>query len=185
MAAASASSRAAISCTEPPLAAASAKAVFIRSIAQNRLTAVGRVAAISSHSRWNSVVNCLVPVAALRRAPSASPMAAATPMAGAPRITIVVIALATSFAVRQVTYTSAPGSLRWSIITIASSVRSMVGSIAPSLQEATVEGQRQQVLHLMPAGDAAEIGEHHLEVAAELPQDLPARTTRRCRRVGV
>ena len=38
---------------------------FIRSMAQNRLTAVGRVAAITSHSRWNSVANCLVP---LRRA---------------------------------------------------------------------------------------------------------------------
>ena len=76
---------------------------FIRSMAQNRLTAVGRVAAIRSQSRWNSVANCLVPVAVLRFMPSARPIAAATPIAGAPRITIVLMALATSLAVLQVT----------------------------------------------------------------------------------
>ena len=64
---------------------------------------VGRVAAIMSHVRWNSVVNRLVPVAGLRRMPSAIPIAAATPIAGAPRITMVLIALATSAAVRHVT----------------------------------------------------------------------------------
>jgi hypothetical protein len=76
---------------------------FIRSIAQKRLTAVGRVAAIRSHSFWNSTANCLVPVALLLRIPSAMPMAAATPMAGAPRMTIVLIARATSCAVLQET----------------------------------------------------------------------------------
>jgi hypothetical protein len=45
----------------------------------------------------------LVPVALLRRIPSAIPIAAATPIAGAPRITIVVMAFATSFAVLHVT----------------------------------------------------------------------------------
>ena len=74
---------------------------FIRSIAQNRLTAVGRVAAIMSHVFWNSTANCLVPFALLRCMPSAMPIAAATPIAGAPRITIVLIARATSCAVRQ------------------------------------------------------------------------------------
>ncbi|MND02160.1 hypothetical protein D3C83_214380 [compost metagenome] len=68
-------------------------------------------------------------MARLRRMPSAIPIAAATPMAGAPRITMVLIAFATSAAVRQVTYTSAPGSLRWSIITTPSSFQSIVGSI--------------------------------------------------------
>ena len=34
-------------------------------MAQNRLTAVGRVPAIRSQIFWNSVVNCLVPVALL------------------------------------------------------------------------------------------------------------------------
>ena len=75
----------------------------MRSIAQNRFTAVGRVPAIRSHVFWNSVVNCLVPVALLRFMPSAMPIAAATPIAGAPRITIVLIAFATSLAVLQVT----------------------------------------------------------------------------------
>ena len=98
-------------------------------MAQNRLTAVGRVAAIRSQSFWNSVVNCLVPVALLRRIPSAMPIAAATPMAGAPRITIVLIALATSCAVLHVTYTSDTGSLRWSIMTTASPFQSIVGSM--------------------------------------------------------
>ncbi len=46
------------------------------------------------------------------RMPSAMPIAAATPIAGAPRITIVRIARATSWADRQRTYTSWPGSLR-------------------------------------------------------------------------
>src|SRR6185503_16239734 len=98
-------------------------------MAQNKLTAVGRVAAIRSHSFWNSVVNCLVPVALLLRIPRAIPIAAATPIAGAPRITIVLIALATSAAVLQVTYTSTAGSLRWSIIMMESDCRSMVGSM--------------------------------------------------------
>ncbi len=70
-------------------------------MAQNRFTAVGRVAARTSARRWNSMANCLVPEEVLRRAPSARPMAAATPMAGAPRMTIVLMALATSFPVRQ------------------------------------------------------------------------------------
>src|SRR5688572_22335814 len=98
-------------------------------MAQNRLTAVGRVAAIRSHSFWNSVANCFVPVALLRRIPSATPIAAATPIAGAPRMTIVLIAFATSWAVLQETYTSDAGSFRWSIMTTASSFHSIVGSI--------------------------------------------------------
>ena len=73
----------------------------MRSIAQNRLTAVGRVAAISSQILKNSAANFCVPVALLARMPSAMPMAAATPIAGAPRITIVLMARATSAAVLQ------------------------------------------------------------------------------------
>ena len=75
------------------------------------------------------IIRLMVPVALLRWAPSASPMAAHTPMAGAPRITMVVIALATSLPVRHVTYTSDAGSLRWSIITTASVFHSIVGSM--------------------------------------------------------
>ena len=101
-------------------------------MAQKRLTAVGRVAAIRSQVFWNSVDELLVPVALLRRIPSAMPIAAATPIAGAPRMTIVLIAFATSGAVLHVTYTSTPGSFRWSIITTASSFHSMVGSMGVS-----------------------------------------------------
>ena len=53
-------------------------------MAQNRLTAVGRVAAIMSQIFWNSTANCFVPLAVLRRIPSAMPIAAETPIAGAP-----------------------------------------------------------------------------------------------------
>ena len=73
----------------------------MRSMAQNRLTAVGRVAAIRSQVFWKSTANCFTPLAVLRFMPSAMPIAAATPIAGAPRITMVRIALATSGAVRQ------------------------------------------------------------------------------------
>ena len=44
-----------------------------------------------------------MPFSLLRFTPNAMPIAAATPMAGAPRITIFRIARATSGAVRQVT----------------------------------------------------------------------------------
>ena len=50
-------------------------------------------------------------------------------MAGAPRITIVLMARATSFGVVQVTYCSRTGNLRWSIITTAPSCQAMVGSM--------------------------------------------------------
>ncbi len=70
-------------------------------MAQNRLTAVGRVAAMTSHDLRNSVRSWRVPVAVLFLTPRARPIAADTPMAGAPRITMVLIALATSFEVLQ------------------------------------------------------------------------------------
>ena len=50
------------------------------SIAQNRLTAVGRVSAITSQLFTKSAVSCRVPVAVLFFTPSASPIAAATPI---------------------------------------------------------------------------------------------------------
>jgi hypothetical protein len=73
----------------------------MRVMAQNRLTAVGRVADMRSQIFWNSTATCVVPFALLFFTPSAMPMAAATPMAGAPRIIIVRMALATSCALRQ------------------------------------------------------------------------------------
>src|SRR5215831_8473730 len=47
-----------------------------------------------------------------------------------------------------------------------------------------VEGKREQIGELVPAGDAARVGERHGEVAAELPENLPARAARRRRRLG-
>ena len=69
-----------------------AKTRRMRSIAQKRLTAVGRVAAKVRHRRakWRPKSPRSV------RAPSAIPMAAATPTAGAPRITMSLMARATS-----------------------------------------------------------------------------------------
>src|SRR5262245_28037726 len=143
MARASDTRRRLISSTDCPSCAAEANAFFMRSMAQNRLTAVGRVPAIRSQDFWNSVVNCLVPVARLRIMPTAIPIAAATPIAGAPRMTMVLIAFATSFAVLHVTYTSDAGSLRWSIITTASSFHSIVGSIRDDdISQRQVKGQR-------------------------------------------
>ena len=101
MAVDSTSSRSWICATDSPASAPAANDCFIRSIAQNRLTAVGRVAAIRSHVLWNSAANFCVPVALLWRIPSAMPIAAATPIAGAPRMTIVLMARATSGAVLQ------------------------------------------------------------------------------------
>ena len=62
---------------------------------------------------WDdTVIQGDVSLALLRRMPSAIPIAAATPIAGAPRITMVLIAFATSAAVLHDTYSSAAGSLR-------------------------------------------------------------------------
>ena len=91
---------------------------------------------------WNSVANARVPVALLRRIPNAMPIAAATPMAGAPRITMVLMAFATSLAVRHLTQISDPGNFRWSIMTTASSCQSMVGSIFPSSYKLGGERER-------------------------------------------
>jgi len=64
----------------------------MRWIAQKRLMAVGRVAAKVRQMRSKSRAASLRNV----RAPSAMPIAAATPIAGAPRITISLMARATS-----------------------------------------------------------------------------------------
>ena len=54
-----------------------------------------------------------------------------------------------------------------------------------ALEQPRIERQRQQILQSMPSGLAGEIGEHDVEIAAELPQDLAARAARRRRRFGV
>jgi hypothetical protein len=67
-----------------------------RSIAQNKSTAVGRVRASVSQIVANSERNARRVVASDRSTPTAMPMAAAMPIAGAPRITMSLIAFATS-----------------------------------------------------------------------------------------
>ena len=67
----------------------------MRSIAQKRLTAVGRVAARVLAMPSISPVSAAIVVAELFLTPNAKPIAAATPIAGAPRTTIVVMTLAT------------------------------------------------------------------------------------------
>jgi hypothetical protein len=63
----------------------------MRAIAQNRLTAVGRVEASVLQMTSNSGRSSSVVVAVLPATPSATPMAAETPIAGAPRTTMVVM----------------------------------------------------------------------------------------------
>jgi hypothetical protein len=65
----------------------------MRSSAQNRLTAVGRVFAIVRKIRSTSRSKFL---SLTPTAPSATPIAAATPIAGAPRTTMSRIACATA-----------------------------------------------------------------------------------------
>src|SRR5438552_2509830 len=101
----------------------------MRSIAQNRFTAVGRVPARVSAISSNSARSSAIFVAFESRTPRATPIAAATPMAGAPRMTIERIAPAMSRYVLNMGYSSTVGSFRWSIILTPSSVHSIVFTI--------------------------------------------------------
>jgi len=69
---------------------------FIRSIAQKRFTAVGLVEASSFDIAPNSFLNTFISFVLTFDAPRATPMAAETPMAGAPLTTMSLMALATS-----------------------------------------------------------------------------------------
>jgi hypothetical protein len=69
-------------------------------MAQKRFTAVGRVTRICSHTASKSR-RSPSPSAVERRAPSAIPKAAVTPMAGAPRTAMSRMAAATSADCRQ------------------------------------------------------------------------------------
>src|SRR5207302_42707 len=87
---------------------------FTRSSAQKRLTAVGRVAARPLIAVSRSARNASNVAAGLVRAARATPNAAATPIAGAPRTTSVRIAAATSSQVAHARSTSSRGSRVWS-----------------------------------------------------------------------
>ena len=86
----------------------------MRSSAQKRFTAVGRVAASPSRAASRSRSSASPSRAGLASPARATPNAAATPIAGAPRTARVRIASATSGHVRHSRYTSSPGRRRWS-----------------------------------------------------------------------
>src|SRR5579885_3883430 len=84
-------------------------------------------------------------------------------------------------------------------MTTASSSRVIVGSIAMivlvtgsgavfrprrRLQQARVERKRQQIFQPIPALLLPEIGEDHLQIASEFPEDLPAGAAWRRRALG-
>src|SRR5881396_1196643 len=87
----------------------------MRSRAQNRFTAVGRLAASVLNAASIAVSNSREGRSCCRRASSAMPKAAAQPIAGAPRTTIERMASATSAALVQLTYSRRSGRARWSI----------------------------------------------------------------------
>src|SRR5204863_5848533 len=94
--------------------------------AQNKFTAVGRVASMTLHMKSKSYSRSATDVPTDWPAPSARPIAAETPIAGAPRTTIFLIASATSSYERSVRYFSSFGSRRWSSMRTPSLVHSTV-----------------------------------------------------------
>ena len=54
-----------------------------------------------------------------------------------------------------------------------------------ALEEPRVEWKREQFSQTVRTGLTPKIGQQHLEVAAEFPQDLAARAARRRRRLGI
>src|SRR6187551_1506808 len=99
--------------------ARSPSACRIWATAHGRFTAVGR-----AETRTSAASSRSSPFAAA----SAYPYAAATPIAGAPRTTIVRIAFATSCAERHSTWTSSSGRRRWSRRTTRSPSRRTISS---------------------------------------------------------
>src|SRR6266852_4093741 len=91
------------------------RAARIRSRAQKRFTAVGRLAARFLNAVSIAASNSARVPRSWRFASSATPKAAAQPIAGAPRTTIDRIASATSAAFVQLTYSRRAGRTRWSI----------------------------------------------------------------------
>src|ERR1041385_7384534 len=87
----------------------------MRSSAQNRFTAVGRLAASVLNAASIAVSKSRGGRSRCRRASSATAKAAAQPMAGAPRTTMARIASATSAALVQLRYSRRLGRARWSI----------------------------------------------------------------------
>src|SRR5207245_2608599 len=125
----------------------------IRSSAQKRLTAVGRVAARPLIAASRSPRRASNVVARLWRAASATPKAAATPIAGAPRPTSVRIALAAPSTGGAVTRTRRTPSCQPRISSREARGCTRRRSRAPSA--------------LRLAGVLTEVGRHHAVVALE------------------
>ena len=86
----------------------------ILSTAHRKLTAVGRAAARSSHTPDTPAAKSAISEQSIPLAPSATPYAAATPIAGAPLTRISRMALATARWSHSSRWTSRPGSWVWS-----------------------------------------------------------------------
>src|SRR2546425_67011 len=119
----------------------------IRSRAQNRLTAVGRVAASPLMATSRSARSSSKVVAGLWRAASATPKAAVTPMAGAPRTTSVRIASITSCHRGNARSISSRGRRVWSRRISRSPAQRMGLIIGTALERVTREEPQQ------PLGD--------------------------------
>src|SRR6266705_35680 len=105
-------SRAAAAFGSPRCAASSER---MRSSAQKRFTAVGRLVASASNAASIAAENSARVRCCSRCASSAMPNAAAQPITGAPRTTIERMASATSAALAQLAYSRRAGRARWSI----------------------------------------------------------------------
>src|SRR5262245_44312749 len=103
----------------------------MRSSAQNRLTAVGRLSANVASAACSASENWAGALCLSFRASSATPKAAAQPIAGAPRTAIARIATATSAALEQLRYSKRAGSSRWSISSRRPSRQRSVSTAVP------------------------------------------------------
>jgi hypothetical protein len=181
---ASATSAVLMSATDAPACASAREAPLHPLDGPEQVDAVGRVAAITSHDLRNSVEELAVPVAVLFLTPRARPIAADTPIAGAPRMTMVLIALATSlascsgrrFPCRQLALVD-----HHDRVVLPFNRRKHIRTIVPgraaewsAVEQAAVEGVRKQGRQAVPGGHGGFVGQQHLEVAAELPRAMAA-----------
>ena len=106
----------------------------ILSMAHLRLTAVGRARSISSAISLNLSKKVVLDFDLMEYAPRARPIAPATPMAGAPRITIFSMAFMTSLYPLHIYQSILDGIFLWSTILICIPSHSIVGIIIRPLE---------------------------------------------------
>ena len=134
---------------------------------------------------WNSTANCFVPFAVLRRMPSAMPIAAATPIAGAPRITIVRIALRDFLrgAAAHVEFLAGQLALIDHDDRVVLPIDCREHGVYFSSRLSNGSGSSSDEPE--PRRRPVQVGEDDIDVAAVLPEQLAARAARRRRRLGV